>query len=107
MHNSLPWLSLAIWLPIVFGVLILGAGRDRNADVVRTVALVGSLLGLLQTLNELMGAKIEPIFKPARTGDVRDSLADISLARSVLKYEPMIDLRTGLKPTIEFYRGAS
>ena len=50
MQNTLPWLSLAIWLPIGFGVLILGAGRDRNANVVRTVALVGSLLGLLVTL---------------------------------------------------------
>ena len=49
MHNTLPWLSLAIWLPIGFGLLILGAGRDRNANVVRTVALVGSLLGLLVT----------------------------------------------------------
>jgi NADH-quinone oxidoreductase subunit M len=50
MHNTLPWLSLAIWLPILFGVLILGAGRDRNAGVVRSVALAGSLLGLLVTL---------------------------------------------------------
>ena len=50
MHNTLPWLSLAIWLPILFGVLILGAGRDQHAGVVRTVALAGSLLGLLVTL---------------------------------------------------------
>jgi NADH-quinone oxidoreductase subunit M len=50
MENTLPWLSLAIWLPILFGVLILGAGRDQNAGVVRAVALVGSLLGLLVTL---------------------------------------------------------
>ncbi len=50
MHNTLPWLSLAIWLPILFGVLILGAGRDRNANVVRTVALAGSLVSLLVTL---------------------------------------------------------
>jgi NADH-quinone oxidoreductase subunit M len=50
MQNTLPWLSLAIWLPILFGLLILGAGRDSNANVVRTVALVGSLLGLLVTL---------------------------------------------------------
>jgi NADH-quinone oxidoreductase subunit M len=49
MQNTLPWLSLAIWLPILFGLLILGAGRDSNANVVRTVALVGSLLGLLVT----------------------------------------------------------
>jgi len=50
MHNTLPWLSLAIWLPIIFGALILGAGRDQHANVVRAVALVGSLLGLLVTL---------------------------------------------------------
>jgi NADH-quinone oxidoreductase subunit M len=50
MTNSTPWLSLAIWIPIVFGVLVLAAGRDRNAGVIRTVALVGSLLGLLVTL---------------------------------------------------------
>ena len=50
MDNTLPWLSLAIWLPILFGVLILGVGRDRNANVVRTVALAGSLVSLLVTL---------------------------------------------------------
>jgi len=50
MQNTLPWLSLAIWLPILFGVLILAAGRDENANVVRTVALSGSLVSLLVTL---------------------------------------------------------
>jgi NADH-quinone oxidoreductase subunit M len=50
MTATAPWLSLAIWIPIVFGVGILAAGRDRNPDVVRSMALVGSLLGLLVTL---------------------------------------------------------
>ncbi len=50
MANTTPWLSLAIWIPIAFGVLILAAGRDGNAGVIRTVALVGSLLGLLVTI---------------------------------------------------------
>jgi len=48
--NATPWLSLAIWIPIATGALILAVGRDRSADVVRTVALAGSLLGLLVTL---------------------------------------------------------
>ncbi len=48
--NATPWLSLAIWIPIVTGILILATGRDRAADLVRTVALVGSLLGLLVTV---------------------------------------------------------
>ena len=50
MAHTTPWLSLAIWLPIAFGILILGAGRDRNAGVIRAMALVGSLLGLLVTI---------------------------------------------------------
>jgi len=48
--NATPWLSLAIWIPIATGVLILAVGRDRSADVVRAVALAGSLLGLLVTM---------------------------------------------------------
>jgi NADH-quinone oxidoreductase subunit M len=50
MQTATPWLSLAIWIPIAFGVALLAAGRDRSADVVRSIALVGSLLGLLVTL---------------------------------------------------------
>jgi UDP-glucose 4-epimerase len=65
-----------------------------------------SLLDLLKSLNEIMGGKIEPIFAPARAGDVRDSLADISAAREVLGYEPKVDLATGLRPTVDYYRAA-
>jgi len=45
-----PWLSLAVWIPIGFGVVLLAGGRDRHPDVIRAVALIGSLLGLLVTL---------------------------------------------------------
>jgi NADH-quinone oxidoreductase subunit M len=55
MQNTLPWLSLAIWLPILSGLIILGAGRDQNANVIRTVALAGSLLSLLVTLPLYLG----------------------------------------------------
>ena len=50
MQTATPWLSLAIWIPIAFGIAILAAGRDRNANAIRTIALVGSLLGLLVTV---------------------------------------------------------
>jgi len=62
MQNTLPWLSLAIWLPIGFGVLIAAAGRDENAGVVRAVALAGSLVSLLVTLPLYTG------FDPAQAG---------------------------------------
>jgi len=48
--SSFPILSAAIWIPILFGVALLALGNDRNAPMVRVVALVGALLGLLVTL---------------------------------------------------------
>ena len=45
-----PYLSLAIWLPILFGVLILAVGRDKNAGMVRMLSLVGAIVSLLPTI---------------------------------------------------------
>jgi NADH-quinone oxidoreductase subunit M len=50
MNTSVSFLSAAIWIPILTGAFLLAFGQDRNAGVVRTVALVGSLLGLLATI---------------------------------------------------------
>jgi NADH-quinone oxidoreductase subunit M len=47
---GLPLLSLAVWVPIVFGVLVLATGSDRNARVARLLALIGAVLGFLVTL---------------------------------------------------------
>ena len=43
-------LSAAIWIPILTGVILLAVGNDRRAELVRAVALIGSLLGLLVTI---------------------------------------------------------
>lgn len=43
-------LSLAIWIPIAFGLLLLAVGRDEHARVVRWLALIGALIGFLVTL---------------------------------------------------------
>ena len=44
------WLSLAIWTPIVFGLVILPLGRDSQASLARWLALAGAVLGFLVTL---------------------------------------------------------
>ncbi len=48
-------LSIAIWLPVAFGVLLLAIGRDQNAGVVRAVALVGAVASFLVTLPLVTG----------------------------------------------------
>ncbi len=47
---GLPVISVAIWLPILFGILVLATGDDKNAPLARMLALVGSVLGCLVTL---------------------------------------------------------
>jgi NADH-quinone oxidoreductase subunit M len=41
----MPLLSLAIWVPILFGLLVLATGSDRNAPLARWIALIGAVLG--------------------------------------------------------------
>ena len=57
-----PLLSLAIWVPIAAGVLVLMLGDDRHAPLQRALALVGSIAGFLVTL------PLYTRFDPAATG---------------------------------------
>ena len=76
------------------------SGRMMNAAT-------GSRITLNDTFNvlcDLTGYSGKPAYGPERTGDVRDSLADISLAKELMGYEPQVDFREGLKRTVEWYR---
>ncbi len=59
---------------------------------------------LVAELQELIGSNAEVRYEPARPGDVKHSLADLTRAREDLGYEPVIDLREGLSRTVEHYR---
>ena len=48
-------LSLAIWLPIAFGAVLLAVGNDRNAGVVRAIALAGAVLSFVVTIPLITG----------------------------------------------------
>ncbi|MDX9707344.1 MAG: NADH-quinone oxidoreductase subunit M [Azospira sp.] len=48
--SGYPLLSLAIWVPILAGLVVLATGADRNAPLARALSLVGAVLGLLVTI---------------------------------------------------------
>ncbi len=48
--SGLPLLSLAIWLPVIGGLLVLATGSDRNAGLARSLALAVAVAGFLATL---------------------------------------------------------
>jgi len=61
-----------------------------------------SLNELLATLKKIFNSNVEPIFKEARAGDVRDSQADISKATRLLGYKPTVSFEAGLRETVKW-----
>lgn len=66
-------------------------GREYLVDVYRKIC-------------NALGVKCEPQFTSARTGDIRDSNADISLAKKYLGYSPSFDFSAGIELTIQWYK---
>ena len=58
-----------------------------------------SLNALWKTIQEVVGSAVEAKRGPARKGDVRDSLADLTKIRGAMGYEVKVGLRTGLNKT--------
>ena len=59
---------------------------------------------IVEQANALLGTDLPPEYRPARPGDVRDSLADISLAEGVIGYRPMVYFEEGLERSIPWYK---
>ncbi|MDV7135044.1 NAD-dependent epimerase/dehydratase family protein [Williamsia muralis] len=91
-------------------------------DVVQAFVLAGGELGGGQRFNVGTGAATsdralhtlvaeaahapdEPVYEPARLGDVRDSSIDGSLAGAVLGWYPQVPLAEGVRRTVEYFRG--
>jgi UDP-glucose 4-epimerase len=65
-----------------------------------------SVLDLLHAISAVFGYWIEPQFMPARPGDIRDSHADITVARRLIGFEPVAGFDEGLRATIDWLRSA-
>ena len=59
---------------------------------------------LFQGLKSLTDSKIDPEYVDSRPGDIRDSLADISLAQKYLGYDPQSSINQGLAVTFEWFK---
>jgi nucleoside-diphosphate-sugar epimerase len=66
-----------------------------------------SLNQLVQLIDVIVGSNVEPVYEEPRAGDVRDSQADISKAKRLLGYTPLVQIEEGLKHTIEWCRSES
>lgn len=85
---------------------LLAARAKRTAGEVINVACgeavtVNAIIG---TINRLLGKEIKPLYAPPRPGDVKHSLADITLARQLVGFEPVVLFQEGLEKSIDWYR---
>jgi len=58
----------------------------------------------IELINKLLGKNVKPIHTDIRPGDIKHSLADISLARKIIGFEPVVKFDEGLRRAIEWYR---
>jgi nucleoside-diphosphate-sugar epimerase len=76
-------------------------GRVLNVGGGREPTSVNRLLRLIATRT---GSSPDPVHEPPRPGDIRRSEADVSLAASLIGYEPEVGIEEGLRRTVEWFR---
>jgi UDP-glucose 4-epimerase len=65
-----------------------------------------SLLEIIARLEALVGRPLERRHAPVRAGDVPHTLADVSKAKRLLGYSPLVDFDEGFRRTVEYFRSA-
>ena len=63
-----------------------------------------SLNQLIQKLNQILGSDLKAVYQNARKGDVRNSVADVGKAQTMLGYSPATSLEQGLRHVVDWYR---
>jgi UDP-glucose 4-epimerase len=85
---------------------ILLAAEIKNGQFRALNVGTGNRYSLNQTLallEKITGRPAQPNYAPARDGDIRDSQADIRLAKALLGYDPRVTFEEGLKRTWEWF----
>lgn len=83
---------------------MLGAKLSQHEVFNIAVGEATTLNQLWEMITHIAGLELDPIYREERKGDVRHSLADISKARNVLGYNPLVTIREGIATTVEWYK---
>ncbi|MBM3254032.1 MAG: SDR family oxidoreductase [Candidatus Omnitrophica bacterium] len=90
----------------VVDVNLIAATSKNSAGEIFNIACGKSntILELVNQLNKMLKKDMEPVFTPPRHGDVIHTLADISKAKNILGFNPIIDFEEGLGRTIDYFK---
>lgn len=93
---------------VVRGNLLAGTVPDAAGKVMNIASDTAvSVNDLLQGVCTLLKVPMDPDYQPSRPGDIRDSLADVTLAREILGWDITVPLAEGLKVTVEAFVAAN
>jgi len=90
---------------VVEANLLAARAKRTTGDVINIAC--GQAVTVNETIaiiNELLGKDVEPKYDPPRPGDVKHSLADITLAQKTIKFKPKVQFKQGLQKAINWYR---
>lgn len=85
---------------------LLAAKAEHTAGEVLNIACGRAVTvnQIIEIINELLGKNIKPLYTDPRPGDVKHSLADITLAEKTIGYKPTVQFKQGLQKAIDWYR---
>lgn len=90
---------------VVQANLLAARAKETHGEVVNIACgeavTVNAIIGMI---NQLLGKNVKPIYAPARAGDVKHSLADITAAKKLIGFKPVLLFREGLEKSIDWYR---
>ncbi len=85
---------------------LLAARAEHTAGEVVNIACGQAVTvnEVIEIINELVGKNITPIYDAPRPGDIKHSLADITLAEKTIAFKPTVSFKEGLQKAIDWYR---
>jgi nucleoside-diphosphate-sugar epimerase len=90
---------------VVQANLLAARAQETHGEVVNIACGEAvTVNAIIAMINRLLGKNVRPLYAPARPGDVKHSLADITAARERIGFEPVTSFREGLERSIDWYR---
>jgi len=85
---------------------LLAARAEHTAGEVVNIACGEAVTvnATIDMINEVLGRNVKPIYDAPRPGDVKHSLADITLAQNLIGFKPIVPFKQGLQKAIGWYR---
>ena len=93
-----------IYVGDIVSANIAALNNGKNQLINISCNIRDSINDLYKTINEVLGKNLSPIYKKAKSGDIKHSVLDNTKAKNILDWSPNNNLKEGLIKTINHYR---